>query len=91
MVDTANPNKIFTQKSEIMDYIGTTREYVVDAMVQLGLPVVFVNGRWWSSSQAVDQWLFEFFLTHRGQHIDAKPGMMPHNIEEMLKEAKGDV
>lgn len=83
--------KIFTQKKEIMAYLGTTREYVADSMVQFGMPVVFVNGRWWSSSDAIDKWLVEFFMQHRGRRIDAKSGAcIPSDIAAALMESGGE-
>ncbi|MFZ7126402.1 MAG: hypothetical protein ACOWWM_09655 [Desulfobacterales bacterium] len=81
-------NRVLTSKQDVMGYIGTTREYVVDMLVQLGLPVVFINGRWWSSPDAITVWLREFFLQNRGQRIDAKPGQpMSPEIAILLQES----
>lgn len=65
--------KLLVGKPAIMEAVGTTRDYVVDTLVMLGLPVVFINGRWFSSTDAINAWLKEFFLANRGRSFDAKP------------------
>jgi len=77
--------RVFTQKKEIMAYLGTSRHNVVDALVQAGLPVVFINNRWWSSPAAIDAWLRDFFLQCRGQQMEAKPGgTLPREILDFV-------
>jgi hypothetical protein len=66
--------KLLVGKPAIKAAVGTTRDYVADTLVMLGLPVVFINGRWFSSTDAIDTWLKEFFLSNRGRSFDAKPG-----------------
>jgi len=80
--------RVFTQKKEIMDYLGTTKHHVIDALVQAGLPVVFINNRWWSSPSAIDAWLRDFFLQCRGRRLDAQPGVaVPQEIIDMVDES----
>ncbi len=58
--------KLLAGKPAIKAVVGTTKDYVLETLVMLGLPVVFINDRWFSSTDAIDTWLKEFFLANRG-------------------------
>jgi len=66
--------KILIGKEAIKAHIGVTTDHVVDTLVRIGLPVTFINGRWFSSVDALDRWMTEFFIANRGKTIDTRNG-----------------
>jgi len=74
--------KILIGKEAIKTHIGVTTDHVIDTLVRIGLPVTFINGRWFSSVDALDRWMTEFFIANRGKAIDTRNGLyMPTDYE----------
>lgn len=51
-------------------------EYLIIGLLALGLPVFFVNGRWFSTTDSIDRWMTEFAIANRGKNFSVKNGQV---------------
>ena len=66
---------VLKSKEAVMAYLDVS-DHLIVSLVGLGLPVFFVNGRWFSTTAAIDRWLTEFAIANRGKRFCAKNGQI---------------
>lgn len=65
--------RILKNLEDVKAYMDVSRQMLL-GLLSLGLPVFFVNGRWFSTTAAIDRWMTEFAISNRGKKFCIKNG-----------------
>ncbi len=68
-----NDGRVLKNKEDVMAYMDVS-EHLIVGLVSLGLPVFFINGRWFSTKDSIDRWMTEFAIANRGKNFCIKNG-----------------